>query len=697
MVALYASATGNDANAGTIGAPVRTFAGMLTRYRAARAGMAAGESATLNFEGDGAEYNFDATTFLGTSDTPPEDGIVRVVGSGTKLPLFTSRLPITGWTAAGTSGIYYATVPGGADIGMLFVGDGVGQRASSGKASPTYLISAFNSMTKVVTVSKSSMGGIAPAVGQVMILPMGWNMSHWRIAAVVDNGSTYTITPADAERYADFAKGNTSEIDGISGIDGLTFAIGPYHIAPQYFWLENDIDFINQPGDWYHDVDLDRIYLKPPAGVANAAALESLGVWRPGPVNTLIEFFSASEPAERWRFESVEFGCTGWVSDENPRAIGYVGYGWGTFGMLDLPEGENPVWSYGFVPPVVGFNRVTDVAFYRCQFRRIEGLALRPWFACKKVSVDECLFEDIGSIAVFGDTSSADPFVEPEANRSADLSIGDNVVRRVGMIYGGYAFYSGAVASPRIRNNRIESVAHGAIVAGNGSRFFPTWAAAPIVEDNDIRSPSRLTVDGGSIYCCLNLTGVRPAAPLGVGYNGPRLVVRRNRVRDARSSGWNPPGGVASAFYFDLGTVGALAQGNDIEDCEVAFKLNCERFNDIVDNRVATDVDKLESITYSGFNVFNEAGVATFYDPPLAPTGSTNLAKWNGTDGFAPFKLVVPFDTIDELFRVPDDPEPFNGDAYESTSARSDNGPFLPAMTRAGPSPRVVALYDLDD
>ena len=200
-----------------------------------------------------------------------------------------------------------------------------------------------------------------------------------------------------------------------------------------------------------------------------------------------------------------------------------------------------------------------------------------------------------------------------------------------------------------------------------------------------------LTVDGGAIYSSGNMSQNNLiAAPTTLAVPRRPAQIYLNRIRNVRASDYDPAGGHTAMIYWDLGSEGNMAWRNDCDDGDVFWLENCGKYNFVVDNKVGADADTLEEISYAGFNVVVDAGGVTIsttaYYPPLAATGATNIAKFDGTGGYNAFKTVVPFATIADCFT--------GGGDYESLSYRANNNSSVVlGTTRYGVDEETAELY----
>lgn len=646
MPEFFLAPGGNDANPGTAGQPVATIQALVDLMEAACSGASADVIGTIS----GDTHDLTATVPL-TEDHVPDNGhYFRLrAHENTDLPLITDRIAVTGFGASFDANILQANIGTGLDFRHLFIGDRPGEamlapRSRFGHAAPTFAINAWDEVNKKIIVNKGGMPALV--AGMEMVIPKLWSFSRLRIASFVDNGATYTITPEVDERRTEFAVSNPTYSGSPPPDTDLDFAPGPYHVLPQYFWLENSVNFLVSaaiPGSWHYVSSTGILYVYKPTGVTNAAQLEALGVWRPGALTTPFTVYGASAAARagRLRFEGLRFSCLSW---NTPNSEGFVGYGNGIYHET-VDNAGTAEHSYAVIPAAVEMRYCDDVAFPGCLFDRIGHVGVRYNWGCDRVVTEGACFVDTAAPAVVssGVVSNFDSMVEGDQNN--DVRIRDCVARRISMEYGGDAFSTGGATKALIEKCDLADLADGAGETGIGGRLDPNWLQDANVRFNRVRRAMRITSDGAVFYAAANMQGREILTEILLPQHR-RHRIYLNKVTETRPSGWSPLG-LVQPVYLDLGSQGVWVFSNIIEDADRLLLENCTRFNVIEKNRLI-DVDEVNVTTFSAFNRVTDAG-STNYQPPL---DITDTDEFNGTGAFVGrgFQSVMPFANIAACF-----------------------------------------------
>lgn len=373
-----------------------------------------------------------------------------------------------------------------------------------------------------------------------------WAHMQCRVSAVKpdENGGIYLIMS-----QPDFYLGLHKE-----GVQATT---------PAY--LENAIELLDEPGEYYYDSQEDRYYYLPRAGedMATASVVYGDGSVQVYLHNVWIEGITFAHISSRpeWGMD-VQANFT--ISSKG--VIERNGFVAALHNEYDKSFG-------GFI-----LRGAQDARFIRCSFTRFDGSALDLDLPCSEVIVDGCTFEDIGGTAIqIGGVSKEDHHPRNRLFMTQDNVVANCVIRNCGVLQeGSVGIFVGYANGTVIANNEIYDLPYSGISvgwgwgeedAGGGNYPIPFKYATPTpcganrVENNHIYNVMQKRDDGGGVYT------------LG---NQPGTVILGNHIHD------NGPGG-PGGIYLDEGSGYIEVTGNNVHG--VVKPMN---YNNHAQDRIST-------------------------------------------------------------------------------------------------------------
>ena len=676
---------GDDANDGaTAMGAVATLATALARMRAGLAG--ADDHVRIRLKG-GQDHNLDGLLSITAADNRNAGQRLIFESYGAGTPFITGKRRVTGWVDAG-GGLARAPLTG--VIRDVWMDDHRPARALHGFGDASSTVVAWDEPGQAVRIADAT---VAPAAGWSnvdFIVQMGWAISHLPVQAVepaVGMAGHHWVTFDPLAASVEFAKG----VPGQPGL-GASFAFGPYHNASgQRCWWSHAQAFMTAGGDWWHDEPAGQLYMRLPAGIADAGALDAAGVFVAGSVQDALYINGGWNPGDEKVAEidlsGIGFRRFGWVPPEP--AEGYVGY---------LPgvglRNDGGAMGFRFLPAALTVNNARSIRILGCRFQDMSHVAIRAFWGLDGLHVSRSGFGRLASAAInlggiTSGTYEGAPFTfetMPASTRNGDIFVTHNVFAHGGQVYLGAACFTGAARRARVMHNLVTDWTDNGLELGNGARWFGMWTRDNVLAHNDLRRVMTVKVDGGALYKSGNVAGfvartnhrlADPVAP---------ARIYANRVRQVQPSGFDPAGGYAVACYLDLGSQADQIYGNDIDDVEKAFKLNCVSFATIRDNRVGPSIDELLNVTYFGFEIVLADGSSFKIEPPLSnPPTQTDYDNFWGLNENEAFAFFVPF-TSPEAAVNPDGTWNTLSIVENNTAATQVGGPY-------GPDADVLALY----
>ncbi len=177
------------------------------------------------------------------------------------------------------------------------------------------------------------------------------------------------------------------------------------------FYLTNAIEFLNQPGEWYEDLDAGKVYYWPRPG----EDLSRARIVVPS-LETLVHVEGTLDrPVAYLRFEGMRFEHTSWL---RPSQAGHVplqagmylldAYKLRTPGTPDKSYLENQAWI-GRQPAAVTVSCANHIQFERCRFQHTAATGLDFVKGTHRDQIRGCTFRDIGGTGIqmgfFGDAA----------------------------------------------------------------------------------------------------------------------------------------------------------------------------------------------------------------------------------------------------------------------------------------------------
>ena len=322
--------------------------------------------------------------------------------------------------------------------------------------------------------------------------------------------------------------------------------------VPSY--IENSLELLDEPGEWYLDRKAGVVYYMPKPGedmskaIVVAPALEKLVELR----GTL------DNPVQNIRFEGITFADATWLM---PDRIGLVGVQ-ANFVMDPDPKKLHKHAANGTLmqihnenvksPANIVCRAAKSVRFERCTFTRLGGAGIDLEFGSQENIVSGCHFYDISGTAIqVGDVLKNDHHPDDPRMVVKDNAILNNYIHDVCVDYkGGVGVFAGYTDGTIIAHNEICNLPYSGISVGwgwghedaggcppHGYHPFdydtPTPAKNNRIEFNHIHHIMQEMDDGGAVYTLSNQPGT---------------IIRGNHIHDNLAGGG--PGGI----YLDQGS-----------------------------------------------------------------------------------------------------------------------------------------------
>jgi hypothetical protein len=272
----------------------------------------------------------------------------------------------------------------------------------------------------------------------------------------------------------------------------------PRFVPKQAFHFENALEFLDQPGEWYHDDAVGKLYYMPRQGEDMASA----EVIVPS-LETLVKIEgTADKPVERIQFAGFTFSHTNWL---RPSDQGQLHMQAGQYTVEPTVENDQFVER---IPASVLVNHASNIEFRNNVFIQLGNHALDlPVGVSDSAVIGNVFFDVAASGVVLGVFSP--PGVEihkawnPEDPRdiTRNIRIANNYIRRIGSAYpGSCGIAAGFVAEILIEHNELTELPYTGISVGWGWTREPSALRRNTIRRNHVHNLMRDLTDGGGIY-----------------------------------------------------------------------------------------------------------------------------------------------------------------------------------------------------
>lgn len=344
-------------------------------------------------------------------------------------------------------------------------------------------------------------------------------------------------------------------------------------------WIENALELLDEPGEWYLDRNQGRLFYKPREG----EDLTQIEVVAPQLERLVCIAGELGRPVRNLEFRGLTFAHANWWY---PSEVGHADVQ-ANF-TLDSLSDRLMFRSFGYTsihnehrksPAAVLLRYAENIRFNRCTFTQLGSAGIDVELGSRRNALIGCHFHDISGTAVqIGDVQRDDHHPDDERKVVADNAVENCLIHDCAVEYmGGVGVFVGYTTRTRIVHNEICRLPYSGVSvgwgwgeedAGGGPPHYwqpfhydtPTPSRENFIAFNHIHHIMNPMGDGGGIYT------------LG---NQPGTVIRGNHIHHAVGA----PGGI----YLDEGSGFIEVTENLVHDVpEPLF------FNNRAQDRIAT-------------------------------------------------------------------------------------------------------------
>lgn len=516
---------GSDANPGTKAKPFATIEKARLAVRTVNREMSGDVVVVLR----GGVYRIDRTIAFEPEDSGANGHNVIYQAQAGETPAISGGKPVVGWNPD-EKGRWKAPAPID-DFRQLYVNGARATRARGEAPAGLELIGEDGYKTTVVDMTDWK----NPSDLEFCYLTI-WAHTRCKVQSIKREGGRTIITMLQPH----FTHAKTKE--------------GVRVIHPDSMYIENSLELLDEPGEWYLDRSAKTVYYMPRQGedMTKAEAIVPA-------VEKLVELCGTLEqPVHNIRFEGITFQHGSWLL---PNKIGFV-----DVQANFLLDWKNPMKREGGLftmhneylksPSNVVCHAAKSIRFERCTFTKLGGGGIDLEFGAQNNVISGCRFYDISGTAVqVGDVLKDDHHPDDPRKIVKNNAVVNNYIHDVAVEYmGGVGVFAGYTEGTVIAHNEITALPYSAVSvgwgwgeedAGGGTYYMPFKYDTPTpaknnrIEYNHIQGVMSHLGDGGAIYTLGNMPGT---------------VIRGNHIHDNRMV----PGGI----YLDAGSGFIEVTGN---------------------------------------------------------------------------------------------------------------------------------------
>jgi len=466
---IWVSPTGNDHAAGTKEAPKATLASAIRQAREYRRLNTPGIETGIQIRIKGGVYSLYEPLFIRPEDNGTTQSPTTIEGVEGEKVSISGGMKLTNWKKLGK--LWVSEVPSfngrPLDFRQLWVNGRKAVRARDVvDFEKMYRIINNDPVNEILWVPTAAVKSILKAPYAEMVLHEMWCIANLRIKSIEVHGDSAAVRFHNPESHLQFEHPWPRPM------------IAPGLNSP--FYLTNAMELLDQPGEWYHDINTHKLYYYPLAGEkmtqteAIVPALETL----------VIVEGTIDHPVENIAFKNIHFNHTTWM---RPSEQGHVPLQAGMF-LTDAytlkpkmirddnnHKLDNQAWL-GRPGSAVRVSNANKIDFLNCRFEHIGSTALDYRYGDKGGTIEGCSFRDIaGNGLVVGGFSppaqEAHLPYDPSDNREvcSFQHITNNLFTDVtNEDWGCVAICAGYVSNINIEHNEISEVSYTGISLGWG-------------------------------------------------------------------------------------------------------------------------------------------------------------------------------------------------------------------------------------
>jgi len=380
---------------------------------------------------------------------------------------------------------------------QLWVNDRKATRARTPNGDAMEHLTAWDREKEEAGFPSSLVAALKNPDGAEMIVAQQWAIAILRLKTLVIDGPTARVTFHQPESKIEFEHPWPQPILKTDGGSGA-------------FSLANAIEFLDEPGEWYHDRATGRIYYWPREG----EDMRTATVIAPA-LETLLNVTGTTDrPVAHVAFQGIRFSNTAWL---RPSFAGHVplqagmaiteAYQLHPKGTPDWRSLDNQTWTER-APAGVTITNAHHLRFERCRFEHLAMSGLDLVSGTRDNAVEGCVFRDLGGNGIqlgsfngLGIESHLPCSPSNEREICTRERIANNVVTDCANDdWGCVGIIAGYVRDTTIEHNEISNVSYMGVSLGWGWTRTPNAMRKNRVHANRFERISTRMCDDAAIY-----------------------------------------------------------------------------------------------------------------------------------------------------------------------------------------------------
>ncbi len=510
-VTFYVSLSGDDRNPGTEREPFRSLA----RAQAAVRPLIAGTATDIIVYLRGGTYSLSEPFTFDHRDSGANGyRVIYRSFPGERAVLSGGRI-LSGWTPL-ENGLFRAAA-GGRRFRQLYVDGARGVRARAPNEPDFSRLRRWDEATRRLVVPHGAVGRWDDLAAVEMVILKQWTQDNLRVESFTVEDEGLFVTPREPDRTKAFM-----------GHLALRF-------EDQSYLVENALELLDVPGEWYRRASTDEVFYKPRPGEDMTRATVVVPV-----LERLVEVHGTPrDPVHDIVLTELVFEHSGWVrpSDEGFATIQ------ADVVFLDADDRN------GRVGAAVWVEHAHQVRLERNVFRQLGGTALALHTGVSDTQVVGNRFEDLSGSGIVVDGALDPRPIDPRFPCRGNL-IANNLIQRIGLDYrSSVGIFGGYVSDLTIEHNEIREAPYTGISLGWGWTDDQTELGNNRIRWNHVSRVMTTMADGAGIYTLSNQPGT---------------VIHGNYVHDLARSPWAGHYPIP-AVYLDEGSSGIVVSDNVLE------------------------------------------------------------------------------------------------------------------------------------
>lgn len=495
---IYVSPQGSDSAPGTRLAPTATVSSALRRARELRRLNDASIHDGITIHLMGGVYTVYEPITLRPEDSGTASSPTIVTTSGHVT--ISGGVKISGWKKQGRYMVADVPLFNGRplDFRQLWIN---GQKAVRARDVSDFekmnRIKSVDNANEILWVPAGSVTKILRAKYPEMVLHQMWCTANLRIRSIQISGDSAAVRFHNPESSIQFSHPWPRPMVTTNGRNSA-------------FYLTNAMELLDEPGEWYHDIEKRKLYYYPKKG----QTIEDATV---PAVETLVRIEgSLDTPVNNITFSNINFSYTTWM---RPSEKGHVPLQAGMYlteaytlsPKMIRPDGNHKLDNQGWLgrpASAIVVKGANNINFHNCSFRRMASTALDYEWATTGGSITRCTFFDVGGSAILAGSFSPSSLethlpYSPKDIREVctNLNIVNNLITDVtNEDWGTVGIGAGYVNGINIEHNEISHVSYSGISLGWGWTQTVNCMGNNRVHANLIHHYARHMYDVAGIY-----------------------------------------------------------------------------------------------------------------------------------------------------------------------------------------------------